>query len=697
MLLRRIRLKSKKLNTPVKKGLFMTLKGLAVILAIVLLAAVICAGLVYSRMKAKISRKDRLLETRQLVVMDLRERHKALQEEIRSRALDTMSYELPGLRQVVDLFKGGNYGACLKQVEMLLAKNNIEQWAERELLLKGALCQFYLHDSDAALKTIERALKKFPDDSYPYEQARCGILLENRMFREANAHVRRLCVKFPRPATLLTRGVLSWGFKEYNRAAQDFLEVLAAGDPVLLKAAANNLALLYAESMRDFKQAYFYLEMLRKIAPVDLRTNLTAGRVLLLAKDYTRAEKYLLQALKTDPDNVEACLNLAALYEKRGDDARAKKFMKTATGNDPTAPKKAERLSGARTLVGTETFQNKRNSRPPRTPLSASQQRKLDTLIIDINQKLRNGLYGEGLKLIESAKIKFPSSASLEVRRSRALMQLKRIDEAQHAVTRSLEHAPNDTEALLNAAAFNNASGRRIVAEKFFLRVLRHEPNCLDALRGVTATYLSASMWDFAEGWAKRALVFYPGDPQFVVTLASSFAGRGDYKRALAQCESHLAGGGADMAAVRLMMASCFKALNKPVKSIEECYIRALKAEPDNTTALNIYIAYLAENGRADMAVALTGKLLRLSGRAPYALDTAGMAYFKAGQAQRARFFLSEALEKAPLDAIILFHNAIVSKKLGLARKSREFYQGALKNAQGRPEQLRMIKDGYAK
>ncbi len=346
MLIRRITLLRNRVVGGEARGIFVSYPG--ILLAVLLIAAAVIPvlGLVYGTSRSATRRAAETLEFQQQQYLALLERHNQLLD---ARAPSTPQSapraDAPGVAALTEEFRAGNFQKALASADALLRQGRLDAAAKEDVCLKRALCLVFLQNYSEALQTVKAGLTVFPD-SYPLMQLEADLFLRLSDFDAASPLIDKLVAAHGGPSALFSRANLYWALGRTEDAGRDLEVVLSCGVPLLEKAAAHNLALLYARTA-DEPRALFYISMLQTLAPVGYRTDFAAGSVYLSLSRYKEAEKRLLDAYHNQPQSADVILELAVLYQKQGKDALAREYMSDAAQADPACANAASPIRGA--------------------------------------------------------------------------------------------------------------------------------------------------------------------------------------------------------------------------------------------------------------------------------------------------------------------------------------------------------------
>ncbi len=253
-------------------------------------------------------------------------------------------------RQHIDLaasFAKGDWQLCLEQAQLLLNQppRPLAPPTRRDVIAKAAWARFYLGRHDEALATLASAITEDPEATR-LQHPRADMLLMLGRPQEARPVVEQLLEADPHAGVVFTLGNLHHAEGRTDLAIAAFRQVLAHGDRQQERAAAHNLALIYALDLHDHTRANAYLTMLLALAPESPAALAAAGRIMLLQDRLPEAENFLKRAHRMTPRSTEVMINLAILYDRQGQDELARAMRHKATLQDPHWSARLEGLPG---------------------------------------------------------------------------------------------------------------------------------------------------------------------------------------------------------------------------------------------------------------------------------------------------------------------------------------------------------------
>ena len=624
-------------------------------------AAFPVVGYMRWRTSARVDLAQRDLERQRIMYLSLQERHNNLLTGLasskpsasRNPAASSEAADRRLLARAGQEFLRGNYTEALADSARVLENTAAPDDVLRAAHVRTLVCLVALSRWDEAMTAAEGALASFPD-CQPLLQAKADVLIYLGHLDEAEGLITSLCRESGGAAAVFARGNLSWALGHTKRAEEDLKSVVSSGVPLLEKAAANNLALLWAGKPHGRQKAYFYLSLLSHLAPAGYTTDRTAGRVYLLTGELARAERLFLKCLSKNRRDFSLLLDLAELYEAKGKEGLCREYRNEALSIDSQCLSLPEHLRGAWLFA----------------------------------------MHQSALPRQRTAKKK-PGDADALLLKARGLVEANQPHEARKRIEAALEAAPDDPRVLFFAATFANATGNAIAARSFYLRVLADDGGNLSALKGLAATALTRGRFERAAEWARVALAAAPGDLLLLDISAKAHFACGRWEKALERSREFLKAGGKETTNTAFILATCLKIRGAPAREVIDHYRRALLLDGANTAAANDLAFFMATTGRAAEATRLADKLVALTARAPHALDTAAFVHYRAGNLQTAQKLVDEALTTRPMHPEVLLHGALVYRALGEEKKSRRLYEKARDAAAGKSELLKTVELEY--
>lgn len=303
---------------------------------------------------------------------------------------------------------------------------------------------------------------------------------------------------------------------------------------------------------------------------------------------------------------------------------------------------------------------------------------------------------GENAKMLakaEELEKSIPDSWKLQLFKGRALMRLGRIESAGQTFSAASKLSPGNAEVLVSVASYYMALRQPFMGEKFYFEAIRANPSHVGAHRSLALLYLEAGMPLRAETVAKRGVQLAPRDISLRMSLGVSLFRAGHYAKALPQFEEYLRLGGSKNISLHMYMGGCLERTPDGFDAAEEHYRAAMDMDSNAAHPLNSLVLLLTKAGKVESARKLLPKLLALSDRSAYALDSAGWVELGAGAHEAAEKYFNEANVKEPGHPEILVHMAVLHKKAGRMDVAQDYHQQAITAAGGNETALSVVRE----
>lgn len=387
--------------------------------------------------------------------------------------------------------------------------------------------------------------------------------------------------------------------------------------------------------------------------------------LLLRAKDETKAEEVLEEALSRDPNFTDALILRAALAFRQGKAAEAEHYYRRALALDPDDP---DALMGlARLYLELRRFDQAREllvkvrrvlAQHPDLAAGAEAEvveeqaalelvaRAYDRALPFLRELAKSPLSRRGLAL-------WAEYFRGQERWEEGLAFLRQVQVAQQPPTASLLRALQ-AEFLLGA-------GKREEAVAELAALVGGE---VEEARLAVGAALRSKLYEDAIVWARQALQRFPNDGELTFSLAASLE------------------------------------RSKQFAEAEKVFRQLLAADPDNAPALN-YLGYMFADRGENLAEAkaLIEKAVALDPLSGAYLDSLGWVYFRLGDLDRAEKYLTEAVALEPFDATVHEHLGDLFQARGQIERARAYWQRALElkpDEEGQEERIKAKLAGLA-
>lgn len=346
-----------------------------------------------------------------------------------------------------------------------------------------------------------------------------------------------------------------------------------------------------------------YKEALR-LNPSMTAAQVELSRLLLFSGETDQALQLAQSAVKAAPQNAQARLTLARALLQKGD-------IRAAEADANMLVKVLPNAAAVHALLG-------------RVLLARS----------DVNGAMR--AFDRALELNPAEPEALTGRLSIDLSR-------KRPQDARGRVEKAMAAAPTSSEVLVTAARFERVDGNMSTAEKHLRRAIELEPSNLAAYNQLVSLYFSQNRLD--EG--KREL-------QEVVRLKP------------------------DSVPARTMIGIIEQVQGRTDEAVK-VYDAILKDTSNAAVAANNLAYIYADRGQnLDLAVQLAQTAKSQLPEHPDVSDTLGWAYYKRGMPELAIKPLEFSVQKDPKNAMYLVHLGLAYAKAGRADKARPTLTQAL-------------------
>ena len=443
----------------------------------------------------------------------------------------------------------------------------------------------------------------------------------------------------------------------YEEAIKDFSEELTGIESRIA------LASIYFND-RDMKKADEMVESAIAISPNDPKINFLRAKLAVQNNDNERAIISLRIVLKQVPENINAYLLLASIYQMENNDEQVNATLSSAHANNKNNPKpllllaryymsrdldKTERIIEDLTKVDEFNYEGMSIK-----TVILNQHKKQDEAyelakkIIDLYPERPNG-YLQTIPYLGKQKNTTEAISTLEkgyliVKDNRKLLSLltnlqiseKQYEIAEKRILTELNLSPEDSELNLLLSKIYLLTDKANEAEKILKEVIRNQPEIEEPYLWLSQLYTlkkdMESLKSILEQGTENVVTSY----KLPLKLASMYEQDNDFNKAT------------------------------------DVYRVMYKTYPDNLVVLNNLASMLSDySTNADdleLAKSLVDKLEK-SGQ-PVFLDTIGWVYYKVGDYPKAIEYLLKVVEKAPDVNIFNYH-------LGMAYKAKDDHVNA--------------------
>jgi len=366
------------------------------------------------------------------------------------------------------------------------------------------------------------------------------------------------------------------------------------------------------------------LQIVKKLVPNQPAVFINIGLCYMQKQNLKSAESSFRQALVLDPKNAFATMQLARMLVTSGRTAEALVFAKKAARANPK----------------------------------------------DYNTQYMLGVVGLQSKNFAVASVAFKSALAIKPSDPGAIynlgycqMNMKKFADARKTFDRLLKIAPNDPQAQMLAGAASEQSGDKIDAISHYDKAAwKPSPASRPAMMNLVRLYSSLGKTDKAIATLKRAADLNKGDYEINVSLGRLLYSKNRNKDA----EPYFltAKKTRSDSFVNLNLAMNYLGLNK-LKEAEACAQVALKMDPKNKQALDVYAFVMGRQQKTEEAVKAYRQLEQLTPKDPTTNIKIASLYQTQSKNELALAEYRKALTKKPKDAKLMASVAMCLKQAG--------------------------------
>lgn len=523
-----------------------------------------------------------------------------------------------------------------------------------------------------------------------------------------------------RAQQLFVRGMTHAFLEEYESALQFFQDALqlAPNQATILSAAAEA-----QEALEDLPSALFYAEQARRLAADNVYYHRQVAQLHLRAGSIYEALNTYEQLLEHFPKDVDALQELAQLQTLMGHNRDAvstyERLIQTV-GDGPEVRQEILHLNlqlgdeeAIRATLDALIDLEPSNAKPhrmlgelllqqdsPEEALVAFQRayelapNEYETVLALADLYRQLGRDHEADTLLDDAMNIEDATVDDLLARATPLYNRADIDpEAGEAairlLQRALEQDANQVEALTMLGSLRYQEGAFSEAADLLFRVLEQNPRDPQLWVQATAAYYEAGQAGKAADVAEEGLLLFPG--QFPLVRLAAYSLMQSYQNdaaidrfklaidLLSEEAEEISEHDLSIQQSELLASLGFLYMRKRDSAESDAYYtEALKADPDNTFALNNYAFNLADRGaQLPQALEMVERAVELDPNNAAFLDTRGWIYFKQEEYDQAKIWLSKALEMGLESASVFDHYGDVAAQLGDLETARQYWQKA--------------------
>lgn len=455
--------------------------------------------------------------------------------------------------------------------------------------------------------------------------------------------------------------------KVLNQAINDFSEEVTG------VTARTALASLYI-SDNALDKASEVVEDALSISPNDPQVNYLRAKFAVRDKDMEKAIISLRITTKEMPENIDAFLLLAAIYQEDGNKEQAVDVLNTAYESNRTNAdallklaqyylkrdiKKSEKIIDAYNDIKGSDYsglsikaallnQNKKHTEAYEIAkvLMGAYPDKPSGYLQAVPYYSQQGDKKKAISVLEEGYVKATDNRRILTLLTSLQVSEKQFDAVLNRLKKEIKNAPEDEDLKLLLAKVYAVNNDLEVSEQLLNEVVSINPQVEEAYLLLSQIYQSKKDISHAKDILTKGKSNVKASLKIPFRLAGIYEVEGEYKKAI------------------------------------DVYRELYLSHPDNLLIVNNLASMLTDykDGKDDVGLTkeLIGKLEK--SKQPVFLDTIGWAYFKLGESQKSIQYLSEAVQKSPQVNVFNYHLGMAYKLSGDKKQAETYLEKSLAN-----------------
>ena len=453
----------------------------------------------------------------------------------------------------------------------------------------------------------------------------------------------------------------------YIDAIKDFSEEKTGID------ARIALAVIYIDK-GDYVKANDLVKEAISISPNDPKINYIRARLALHEKDLETAIISLRIVLKETPDNIDAYILLAKIYQQNDQQDQLREILNNAYENNrgnPDALLKLAKIYLKRDLNQAEKIIDAYNN------LKEGDYEGLSIKAAILNEKNNQPEMYELAKTLMKA---YPNKPNGYLQAVSYHNYMKDKNEAISVLEKAYINVEDNRKILTMLTSLQMSEGKYDIVINRINAEIDALPQDVGLKLLLGKVYMSRKALDSAEPLFISVIDIDPSVEEGYLLLSQVYQRKNDpelVKRILIKGKNNVE----KSIKIPLALATIYEA-EKDYKSAIDIYRSLNKSFPDNLIVINNLASMLSDYGQknSDMELArsLIGKL-RDSGQ-PIFFDTIGWVYYKSGNYKDAIKYLSQAVEKAPQINVFNYHLGMAYMQAGDKVQAKLYLEKSIAN-----------------
>jgi tetratricopeptide (TPR) repeat protein len=451
----------------------------------------------------------------------------------------------------------------------------------------------------------------------------------------------------------------------FKQAINDFSEEVTG------ITARTSLAAIYI-SDKDYDKASEVVEDAASISPNDPQVNFLRAKFAVRDKDLEKAIIALRIVTKEMPENIEAFILLASVYQQEGNEEQVKSTLNSAYENNTTnadALLKLAQYQLTRDINQAEKIIDNHNNIKPTDYDGLS----IKAAILNQNKK-----QSEAYEIAKTLMETYADKPNGYLQAIPYYGQQKDKKGAVSLLEKGYLSVKDNRKLLLLLTTFQVEEKKFDIVENRIKAEIASAPDDAELKILLAKVYMINKNTDSAESLLNEALAMNPGLEEPYILLSQIYQNNKD----LNAVKAILVKGKTNVKAslkIPLRLAATYEQEESYKKAID-IYREIHETHPDNLVITNNLASMLSDygNGKDDLQLAKTLAEKLGDNEQPVFLDTIGWVYYKLGDSAKAIQYLTQVIEKMPEVNVFNYHLGMAYKLSGDKTQAKTYLEKSL-------------------
>ena len=510
-------------------------------------------------------------------------------------------------------------------------------------------------DDEDRILTLIKYIRTTKGEDEAIKELKSYIAINSRLGKLRSALAELYILKGDKPSAV----------EVFKQAIKDFPEEVTG------ITARTALASIYI-SEGDLDKAAEVVEEAMAISPNDPQVNFLRAKFAVRDKDMEKAIISLRIVTKETPENIEAFLLLASVYQQEGNAEQVKSTLNSAYENNTTnadALLKLAQYQLTRDIKQAEKIIDNYNN------IKAADYDGLSIKAAILNQKKEQL---EAYKIAEKLMDLYPDKPNGYLQVVPYYIEQRDMQKAISVLEKGYISTKDNRKILTLLTTIQVANKQFDIVEKRINAELNATPDDDELKILLSKVYMAKDDPDSAEQLLNEVINNKTDLENPYLLLAQSYLKKKD----LAAAKSILVKGKANVVSslkIPLSLASIYESDNSYSQAID-VYRDLYQSYPDNLIVINNLASMLSDygNGKDDLELAKTLAEKLKENDQPVFLDTIGWVYYKLGDSAKAIEYLAQVVEKMPDVNVFNYHLGMAYKLSGDKTQAKTYLEKSL-------------------